>query len=72
MIPLLMGTPTRKLGRFFMPAKGVSDPNMFVFIVAKDVTKAEGMVGTGIIESLAGLLGITSDSKPPLTPTTHP
>ena len=62
LIPFVMGTPTRKLGRFVMPAKGVSDPNMFVFMVAKDVTKFEGMVGTGIIVVCAGMLRVTSDS----------
>jgi hypothetical protein len=39
---------------------------------AKDVTKFEGMMGTGIIVIFAGLLGITAESKLTLVATTHP
>jgi hypothetical protein len=68
-IPLVVGTPTRKLGRFLRAAKGVASnpdyPNIPGVMVTKDVTKLEGVVGIGIDEKAyrnVGVLATTTDS----------
>jgi hypothetical protein len=66
-----MGTPTRKLGMFFTPVKGVDaasiPPNNPGPMVDKDVTKLEGVVGTGIRDKVfrnVGVLATITDSFP--------
>ena len=64
-----MGTLTRKLGRLLRPVKGVdaaSDPpKIRGVMVAKDVTKFEGVVGIGIVYdngfTNVGVLAFASD-----------